>query len=110
MKRTVALAAFLLVTGAAFAQDKPATPPAGPIAIQDPLQITVSRQALQIIGQALMEIPYKTAAPVLQDLQNQLNKADQAATEDAKKLEAEKAKEPAKDQEKAKTAPAKDAK
>lgn len=103
----IAAAAIFAVASAAIAQDKPA-----PVAFQDPLQITISRAHLQAVGQGLMKLPYETAAPILADLQAQLNKADQAATEDAKKLEAEKAaaKEPAKDQEKPKTAPPKDAK
>ena len=104
----VAMLANLTLAGAiAYAQDKPAAAPP-PVAFQDPLQITISRAALQAVGQGLMKLPYETAAPILADLQAQLNKADQAATEDAKKLEA--AKEPAKDQEKVKTAPPKDAK
>lgn len=108
----VAMLANLTAAGAiAYAQDKPADKP--PImAIQDPLQMSISRQTLQTIAQGLMKLPYETAAPILNDLQTQLNKADQAATEDAKKIEAEKAaaKEPAKDAEKPKPAPNKDAK
>lgn len=101
----VAMLANLTAAGAiAYAQDKPPEKPPV-VAIQDPLQITISRAALQAVGQGLMKLPYETAAPILNDLQAQLNKADQAATEDAKKIEEEKAK--AKPAEKP---PAKDAK
>lgn len=49
----------------------------------DKVKLEVSRANLQIIGQALMEIPYKTAAPVLNDLQMQLNASDAAAAKEA---------------------------
>jgi hypothetical protein len=49
----------------------------------DKVKLEVSRASLQIIGQALMEIPYKTAAPVLNDLQQQLNAADAATAKEA---------------------------
>lgn len=101
----VAMLANLTVAAAiAVAQEKPADKPPV-VAIQDPLQMTISRSALQSIAQGLMKLPYETAAPILNDLQTQLNKADQAATEEAKKIEEEKAK--AKPAEKP---PAKDAK
>lgn len=45
----------------------------------DKVSLTVTRAELQLIGQGLMELPYKTVAPVLNDLQAQLNAADQAA-------------------------------
>lgn len=108
----VAMLANLTAAGAiAYAQDKPPEKPPV-VAIQDPLTLVLPRQVVGTIGQGLMKLPYETAAPILNDLQTQLNKADQAATEDAKKIEAEKAaaKEPAKDAEKPKPAPNKDAK
>lgn len=106
----VAMLANLTLAGAiAYAQDKPAASP--PVAFQDPVTITMSRAMLQKAAQGVMKLPYEDASPILNEWQGQLNKLDQAATEDAKKLEAEKAaKEPAKDQEKVKTAPPKDAK
>jgi hypothetical protein len=66
----IALAA--LISTAAFAQ----TP-------TDKVAISVTRAELQIIGQGLMELPYKTVAPVLNDLQAQLNAADQVAAKAA---------------------------
>lgn len=45
----------------------------------DPIKLTVSRQTLQLIGQGVMELPYKIAAPILNDMQAQLNAQDQAA-------------------------------
>lgn len=72
--RTIRLAiAASIIATAAIAQTLP-----------DPVTIKVSRQALQIIGQGLGELPLKTAAPVLNDLQAQLNAADQAARDEAK--------------------------
>ena len=50
----------------------------------DPVPLLVSRTHLQLIGNALMELPYKTASPVLVDLQRQLDTADKAAAEKAK--------------------------
>jgi hypothetical protein len=44
----------------------------------DKIKIEVTRAELQIIGQGLMELPYKSVAPVLNDLQAQLNAADAA--------------------------------
>ena len=63
----------------------------------DKIKLEITRADLQVIGNALMEAPYKTAAPVMILLQQQLTAADQAAA-DAAKAEAEKkaAKEPAK--------------
>ena len=45
----------------------------------DKVKLEVTRAELQIIGQGLMELPYKSVAPVLNDLQAQLNAADAAA-------------------------------
>lgn len=104
----IAMLANLTVAGViAVAQEKPAEKPYPvPVkAIQDPVTVVVPRAALQAIGQGLMKLPYETAAPILNDLQAQLTKADEAATEEAKKIDEEKAK--AKPAEKP---PAKDAK
>jgi hypothetical protein len=70
----------------------------------DKIKIEVTRAELQMIGQGLMELPYKTVAPVLNDLQAQLNAADAAvkAAADAAKPKAEE-----KPEEKAADAPAK---
>ena len=43
------------------------------------MKLEVTRAELQIIGQGLMELPYKTSAAVLNDLQAQLAEADRAA-------------------------------
>jgi hypothetical protein len=45
--------------------------------------LEVTRAEPQILGQGLMELPYKTSAPVLNDLQAQLTAADQAAAKAA---------------------------
>lgn len=49
----------------------------------DKVKIEITRAELQLIGQGLMELPYKTVAPVLNDLQAQLNAADQSAAKAA---------------------------
>src|SRR5580692_1290344 len=49
----------------------------------DRVKLDVTRAELQLIGQGLMELPYKSVAPVLNDLQAQLNAADQAAAKAA---------------------------
>jgi hypothetical protein len=72
MLRTVsylALACLIGSTMPAYCQTAPAN---------DKIKIDVTRAELQIIGQGLMELPYKTVAPVLNDLQAQLNAADAA--------------------------------
>lgn len=61
----------------------------------DKIKIEIPRAELQIIGQALMELPYKTAAPVLNDLQAQLNAADAAIAAEAKAKAEPKPAEPA---------------
>jgi hypothetical protein len=66
----LALACLIGSAMPAFCQ----TAPAG-----DKIKIEVTRAELQIIGQGLMELPYKSVAPVLNDLQAQLNAADAAA-------------------------------
>ena len=50
----------------------------------DKIKLEIPRAQLQIIGQGLMELPYKTAAPILSDLQAQLNAFDQAAAAEVK--------------------------
>lgn len=45
----------------------------------DKVKLEVTRAELQVIGDALMEMPYKTAAPVMIVLQQQLAVSDQAA-------------------------------
>lgn len=77
MKRTLLAIAFAFATTFAFAAEA--------VKLPDPVTITLSRQALQIVGQGLGELPLKTAAPILNDLQNQLNAADKAAQDAADK-------------------------
>lgn len=102
-RRFLIVAAALFAAGAAIAQDAKPIP-----VLVDPVPLTVSRATLQVIGKGVMKLPYEEAAPVLNDLQAQLTKADQAATEEARKIEEEKAKaaKPANDNEKPKQAPA----
>jgi hypothetical protein len=45
----------------------------------DRLKIEVTRAELQLIGQGLMKLPYEAAAPILGNLQKQLNDIDAAA-------------------------------
>ncbi len=68
MRTVQCIALACLVTIPAFAQSA-----------TDKVQLTVTRAELQIIGQGLMELPYKTSAAVMVTLQTQLNAADQAA-------------------------------
>lgn len=70
----------------------------------DKVAITVTRAELQVIGQGLMELPYKTVAPVMNNLQAQLNAADQVAAKAAADVAkpADKPAEPAKAEEPAK--------
>jgi hypothetical protein len=59
-------------------------------ATNDRIRLDVTRAELQVIGQGLMELPYKSAAPVMNDLQAQLNAADaQAAKAAAEKAKAD---------------------
>lgn len=67
--RYLALACLIGSTMPAYCQSVPT----------DKVKIEVTRAELQIIGQGLMELPYKTAATVMNDLQMQLNTADDAA-------------------------------
>lgn len=76
MRSVSCLALACLIVTPAFAQ----TP-------TDRVNLTVTRAELQVIGQGLMELPYKSVAPVLNNLQAQLNAADAAiakAAADAK--------------------------
>lgn len=68
---SIALASLALIGAAmpAYCQSAP----------NDKVSLVVTRAELQIIGQGLMELPYKTAVGVMNDLQVQLNAADQAA-------------------------------
>jgi hypothetical protein len=66
-----------------------------PAAVPDPVTLTVTRATLQTIGAGVMKLPYETAAPVLNDLQAQLNAQDKAAADKAKTPEP--APDPAKD-------------
>lgn len=70
-----ALLAFLATASPVFAADQ--------VKLPDPVTITVSRQTLQTIGQGLAELPLKTAAPIMNDLQTQLVAIDKAAQEAA---------------------------
>lgn len=45
----------------------------------DKVSLTITRGELQVIGQGIMELPYKTAAPVMQSLQAQLAASEKAA-------------------------------
>lgn len=63
---------------------------------QDKIPLTVTRTELQIIGQGLLELPYKTSAGPLQSLQQQLKAHDDALAEAAKKAAEPKPAEPAK--------------
>lgn len=73
----LALACLIGSAMPAYCQTAPAS---------DKIKLEVTRAELQMIGQGLMELPYKTVAPVLNDLQAQLNAADAAvkAAADAK--------------------------
>jgi hypothetical protein len=90
MKRLIIAAAALLTISAmpAFAQSPDAK-----------IKLEITRAELGVIGQCLMELPYKTAAQIMADLQAQLIAADQAAAkaaEDAKaKANADKPKDAA---------------
>lgn len=62
------LIAGILLATPAFAEEPQST-----------ITINVSRQSLQIIGAGLMKLPYETSAPVLTDLQKQLEAANEKA-------------------------------
>lgn len=84
------IAAVLFGTTVAAQQQQPSPP-----GTADPVRLTVSRQNLLIIGQALQELPAKVANPILNDLQAQLTAADKAFAEVAKRAEEAKRTEPA---------------
>jgi hypothetical protein len=71
----VGVLALLLTCGGcpAFAQSAPS----------DKIKLEVTRAELQAIGQGLMELPYKTSAPIMGDLQAQMSAAEQAAAKAA---------------------------
>lgn len=48
------------------------------------IHIDVTRAELQLIGQGLMELPYKSSAPVMSNLQAQINAIDAKAAADTK--------------------------
>lgn len=73
------LAVFMLVPKPARADDAPPK-----------IKIEVTRAELVLIGQGVMKLPYETAAPVLNNLQAQLNAIDKAAAEAAKAPPADK--------------------
>jgi hypothetical protein len=73
--KKLSAALFLLgCTIPAYCQTAPST---------DKVALSVTRDELQIIGQGLMELPYKTAAGVMNDLQIQLRASDDAAAKAA---------------------------
>ncbi|CCE05773.1 exported hypothetical protein [Bradyrhizobium sp. STM 3843] len=61
LKLALAATLSLASAGAAFAQ-----------APTDHVKLDVTRADLQTIGQGIMKLPYETAAPLLLELQNQL--------------------------------------
>ncbi len=85
MKRLLLTTTILMLAMPAIAQDA-----------QDKVPLSVTRAELQIIGQGLMELPFKTSAGPLNTIQLQLNAHDAAVVEAAKTKAAEavKAKEP----------------
>lgn len=77
--RTVQCLALACLIGSsmpAFCQTAPAP--------TDHIKIDVTRAQLQAIGQGVMKLPYETAAPILTELQAQLNAADKAVADAAK--------------------------
>ncbi|MCC8963761.1 hypothetical protein H8A95_15935 [Bradyrhizobium sp. Pear76] len=71
--RTVSCIALLcLLSTAAFAQTA-----------SDRIKLDVSRAELGVIGQGLMELPYKTSAALMNNLQHQLDATDKAAKDAA---------------------------
>jgi hypothetical protein len=81
LKTALVATLSLALAGAAFAQ-----------APTDRVKIDVSRADLQAIGQGVMKLPYETAAPLLIELQKQLEaqtpKAEAPAPAPAAKPEA----------------------
>lgn len=85
-------AALVLVVMAAFASSALAQN------ASDKVKIEVTRAELQIIGQGVMELPYKVAAPVMQTLQQQLLLANDSAAKAAADARASADKAPAAEQ------------
>lgn len=71
--RTIASAALACLVSTAAAAQQPA----------DKVKLEITRAELHVIGNALMEMPYKTAAPVMIVLQQQLAASDQATAKAA---------------------------
>src|SRR6266849_3622966 len=71
MRKTLIVIAMIVAfqAGGAKAEDTPA----------DPVTMKLPRAMLQVIGNALQNAPYKDAAPILVELQRQLNEADKPA-------------------------------
>lgn len=81
MRRLLLTTILMLIAVPAIAQDA-----------QDKVPLTVTRAELQIIGQGLMELPYKTAVGAMNTLSQQLGAHDAATAEAAKAKAAEAAK------------------
>jgi hypothetical protein len=87
MKKSIFVAVAVFLSAPALAQSS--APPAS----AEKMKLEVTRAELQLIGQGLMELPYKASAPVMNNLQTQLFAIDQAAAkaaEDAKMKPADK--------------------
>jgi hypothetical protein len=65
VKKLLFVAALISPTGPVFAQS---APPAA-----DPVKIELSRASLAAIASGIMKLPYEMAAPLLNDLQRQLD-------------------------------------
>jgi len=74
LKFGLAVAVLFAFAGAAFAQ-----------APTDHVQIDVTRAELQAIGQGIMKLPYETAAPLLIELQKQIEAQTQRSEAPAAK-------------------------
>jgi hypothetical protein len=66
MKKLLFFTALISLTGPTFAQAPPA-------ASNDPVKIELSRASLAAIAAGIMKLSYETAAPLLNDLQRQLD-------------------------------------
>ncbi len=77
MKPAIVIALILLATAPSWGQTAP--PEAPEVKLPDPVTITLSRERLQQIGNGVMKLPYDVAAPLLQDLQGQINAIDSKA-------------------------------
>lgn len=85
MKKLLLVTALLSSTSFAFAQAAPT----------DKIAVTVTRAELQLIGQGLMELQYKNAAPVMNDLQAQVDANDKAVAKAAADAKAKAEEKPA---------------